>query len=75
VGDADVRPFKQFIPWDDISYYAATIDDLENLLQNLDKNEAIKKGRLARSFWKNELYYQKWCKYVIRELAAISQSA
>src|SRR5471030_3107737 len=71
IGDVDVRPFKNFIPWDEISYYASTVDELENLLVNLDKNEAIEKGKKARQYWKNELFYQKWCKYIIRELEQI----
>lgn len=72
IGDVDVRPFKKFIPWDEISYYATTIDELENLLQDLDKKEAIKKGKKAYQYWKNELYYQKWCKYIIKELEQIT---
>jgi len=68
VGDQDVRPFKKFIPWDEISYYAASVDELETMLKNLDKTEAIAKGRKARYYWKNELRYQKWCKYAIKEL-------
>jgi len=71
IGDVDVRPFKNFIPWDDMSYYVATIDELENLLLTLDKKEAIEKGRKAYLFWKNELNYQKWCKYLIKELEQI----
>jgi hypothetical protein len=38
------------------------------LLANLDKKDAIKKGKKAYQFWKNELYYQKWCKYILKEL-------
>jgi Exostosin family len=72
IGDEDVRPFKKFIPWDEMSYYASTVDELENLLKNLDKNEAIEKGKKARQYWKNELYYQKWCRYIIRELEQIA---
>jgi hypothetical protein len=68
VGDVDVRPFKKFIPWHEISYYVSTVDELENLLANLDKKEAIEKGKKAFKYWKNELFYQKWCKYVIKEL-------
>ncbi|HEY5326201.1 MAG TPA: exostosin family protein [Mucilaginibacter sp.] len=68
IGDMDVRPFKKFIPWDEISYYASTVNELENLLQNLDKKEAIEKGKKAYQYYKNELYYQKWCRYVIKEL-------
>ncbi|MDR3695448.1 exostosin family protein [Mucilaginibacter sp.] len=71
IGDVDVRPFKKFIPWDEISYFAATVDELEDLLKNLDKKEAIEKGKKAYQYWKNELYYQKWCKYVIKELESI----
>jgi len=73
IGDRDVRPFKKFIPWDEISYYVPTVDDLENLLQNLDKKEAIAKGKKAYQYWKSELFYQKWCKYVIKELEQITR--
>jgi hypothetical protein len=68
IGDIDSRPFKDFIPWDDMSYYASSVDELETLLSGLDKKEAIEKGKKAYRYWKNELYYQKWCKYVIKEL-------
>jgi hypothetical protein len=68
IGDRDVRPFKQFIPWDDISYYVSSIDELDNLLCELDQNEARKKGKKAYHYWKKELYYQRWCKYVFMEL-------
>jgi len=72
IGNEDVRPFKKFIPWDDISYYAKTIDELEYLLQNLDKKDALEKGKKAHLYWKDELYYQKWCKYIIKELEQIT---
>jgi hypothetical protein len=68
IGDADVRPFKKFIPWDEISYYASSVDELDKLLHTFDKKEAIEKGKKAYQYWKNELYYQKWCKYVLMEL-------
>ncbi|HWD90009.1 MAG TPA: exostosin family protein [Mucilaginibacter sp.] len=71
IGDADVRPFKKFIPWDEMSYYVSSIDELDNLLSGLNKIEAIAKGKRAHEYWKKELYYQKWCKYVIKELDAI----
>ncbi len=70
IGDVDVRPFKKFIPWDEMSYYAATVDELDHLLKNLDKTKALEKGKKAFQYWKNELYYQKWCKYVLKELDA-----
>ena len=71
LGDVDARPFKQFIDWDSISYYASTVDELDNLLCNLDKKEALQKGKNAAKAFENELYYQQWCKYVIKELDAI----
>jgi len=68
IGDQDVRPFKKFIPWDEFSYYVADVDELDALLKNLDKKEALKKGKKAREYWKKDLYYQDWCKYVLKEL-------
>jgi hypothetical protein len=73
IGDQDVRPFKKFIPWDEMSYYTSTVDELGYLLKYLDKKEAIKKGKKAWQYWKNELYYQKWCKYIIMELEQIAR--
>jgi len=68
IGDVDVRPFKSFIPWDEISYYASTVDELENFLNTVTKEEAIAKSKKALWYFNNELYFQKWCKYVIEEL-------
>ncbi len=72
IGDVDVRPFKKFIPWDEMSYYVSSVDELDHLLKNLDRKEAIEKGKKAYQYWKDELYYQKWCKYVIKELEHLS---
>jgi len=72
IGEHDVRPFKKFIDWDKISYYVKTVAELEHLLINLNKEDALVKGRLAKRFYKQELKYQSWCKYVIQELKAIS---
>lgn len=71
IGDRDVRPFKKFVPWNDISYYASSVGELEYLLTHLDKKDAIEKGKKAYLFWRNELFYQKWCKYVLKELEDI----
>lgn len=68
VGDIDVRPFKKFINWDEISYYVDSIEQLDILLTKLDKKEAIMKGKLAEKVFFQEIYYQKWCKYVLKEL-------
>lgn len=71
LGDVDARPFKQFINWESISYFASNVDELDNLLCKLDKKAAIQKGRNAANVFKKELYYQQWCKYVIKELDGI----
>lgn len=72
IGNTDVRPFRKFIPWDDISYYVPGVDTLEQLLAGLNKNEALEKGKKAFWYWKHELYYHKWCRYVIMELEYIN---
>lgn len=71
IGDVDVRPFRNFIPWDEISYYAATVEELDYLLKHLDKKEALLKGKKALQYFNTELYYQKWCKYVLLELETL----
>ena len=71
LGDVDARPFKQYIDWDSISYFASTVDELDNILSKLNKKEALQKGKNAAAAFKNELYYQQWCKYVIKELDGI----
>ena len=74
IGDQDVRPFKKFIQWDEMSYYAASIDELDDVLRYMNKKEAIEKGKKAYQYWKNEIYYQRWCKYVLMELDERKQS-
>lgn len=71
IGNRDVRPFKKFIDWDSMSYYTENITDLTNLLKNFDKKIALKKGKDAKAFFDKELYYQKWCKFVIMELSML----
>ncbi|MDO3627501.1 exostosin family protein [Mucilaginibacter sp. BT774] len=68
IGDLDVRPFKNYIPWDDMSYYVSSVESLDELLHTFDKEEALEKGKKAFQYWKNELYYQKWCRYALMEL-------
>ena len=72
LGDVDARPFKKYIPWDEISYYAEDVNSLEYIIRNIDKNAAIEKGKKAKQYFENEIYYQKWCKYVLMELEEMS---
>ncbi|PWS26414.1 hypothetical protein DHW03_16670 [Pedobacter yonginense] len=68
IGDLDVRPFQKYINWDDYSYYVKDIKELSELVENLNPQEAKKKGKAAKALFYNDLYYQKWCKYVVKEL-------
>jgi len=68
IGEEDARPFKDFLPWDKVSYYASTVDDLVYLLDNLNPTEAIEKGKLAQKWYYEKLFYQKWCPFVLDEL-------
>jgi hypothetical protein len=72
LGDIDARPFKKYIPWDEFSYYAEDVKSLENIIRNINKKEALEKGKKAKQYFENEIYYQKWCKYVLMELEEIS---
>lgn len=68
IGDLDTRPFKQFIKWDDVSFYANTTAGLQQFMQALDLRTLAGMGRQAKEVYKKELAYQHWCKYVLQEL-------
>lgn len=68
IGDIDHRPFKKYIDWDKISFYAIDEKDLEEKLRKIDKQQAIKMGIAAKKVWEEKLNYQKWCKYALKEL-------
>lgn len=72
LGDIDVRPFKKFINWDEISMYAATVLELQDMLRSLDNDEALQMGKRAFLCWKEKLCYQKWCKYLLIELESMT---
>ena len=68
IGDLDTRPFKRFINWDEISLYTALPDDTERILDEVKKKDLTAMGYRAMNTYYNELSYQNWCKYVIKEL-------
>lgn len=59
----DIRPFKDFIKWDEFSIYINDINDIEKL--NYSKEELISMSEKGKTIYYNELDYNKWCKYVI----------
>lgn len=74
VGDIDTRPFKRFINWDEISFFADNIADVQgklDFLRESDKFHLISMGKRAFQCWENHLNYQKWCQYVVEELKEI----
>lgn len=68
IGDIDHRPFKKYIDWDRISFYLSNEKNLEEKLRSIDKQQAIEMGIAAKKVWEEELNYQKWCKYALKEL-------
>lgn len=73
IGDIDTRPFKQFINWDSISFYATSVEETKRILDRYrhDSDELIRRGARAKQVYENNLCYQKWCGYVLKELENI----
>lgn len=71
IGDIDHRPFKKYIDWDAISFYAVDEKGLEEKLRKIDKQRAIEMGAAAKKVWEEKLNYQKWCKYTLKELETL----
>ncbi len=70
VGNIDSRPFKKYIDWDSISFFSNTVEGVDKILNEYANKleELLEKGRRAKQVFEDELYYQKWCKYVLMEL-------
>lgn len=68
LGDIDTRPFKNFINWDQISFYASKPDELMRKIKMCTKGELKKMGKNASNVYFNELTYQKWPKWVLADL-------
>ena len=68
IGDIDTRPFKNFIDWDQISFYVSNPADLIAKIKTHSKSELKRMGKKAREVYLNELTYQKWPKWVLADL-------
>jgi hypothetical protein len=68
IGDIDTRPFKKFLPWDDVSIYVDNPDCLIDALNKWNIMDLKIRGTRASEFYKHHLGYGKWCKYVLIEL-------
>ena len=71
IGDMDTRPFKNWVPWDDISYYVPTGVGLSEVLDTLDAEEALRMGERAKAIYHSELKYGRWGRFVISELLSV----
>lgn len=71
LGDLDTRPFKKFINWDDISFYTHDMPGITKILET-DKQTLLKMGTKSKKIFEEELDYQKWCKFVVKELEYIN---
>lgn len=71
IGDIDTRPFKKFIDWNEISFFSNSTSCLTQMINSLNKEDLLKMGKKAQIFYKEQLTYQKWCHYVIKELEVL----
>lgn len=68
IGDIDTRPFKDFINWDQISFYAVKADDLIEKMKMHTKGELKRMGKKASDVYHHDLTYQQWPKWVLADL-------
>jgi len=71
IGDLDTRPFKRFINWDEMSFWAQSVEQMKNTLNMVQQATLIQMGKRAADVYKEQLAYQKWCAYVLRELETV----
>lgn len=67
ISDYDFRPFKDKINWDEFSYFLSSPEKLPVLLDSLDKDDLLIKGKLAQHTW-DRLSNQGWCRMVMEYL-------
>jgi len=68
IGDIDTRPFKRFINWDNISYFAKNTKEIKRILISTNKTTLLRMGKEANEIYQHFLNFNNWCKYVIEEL-------
>ena len=66
ISDIDTRPFKKFIPWENISFFCEDISEINSIIDRFDTKELYDMGNEAKKHYYNELQFQKWCKYIIK---------
>ncbi len=74
IGDLDTRPFKRFIAWENISFFAESAAHLDTFFTSLGQKELLVMGKRAAEVYRQSLAYQKWCPYVLRELQSLTNT-
>lgn len=68
ISEVDMRPFRDRIDWDAISYWVQFVGDLPKVIESLNKNDLIVKGHLAQAMWKELFMDYGWCKTALNYL-------
>ena len=68
IGDTDSRPFKDFIDWNEMSFYSNSLDEVVEVVKSTDKKKLKSMGRNAYKCWRDNLSQGNWCKFVFDEL-------
>lgn len=73
IGDRDTRPFKNYINWDECSFYFEDNTKCLNMLMEMDNRTLDGMGSNARKVWQNYFHKQHWCEFVLQELNSINK--
>lgn len=73
ISDIDTRPFKSFLPWDDVSLYFDNVDKFIKYIHNANYDNYLSMGDKASHFYRQFLSYGVWCHFVIKELESIKE--
>lgn len=68
IGDVDTRPFKQWIPWNEISFYADDVNEIEDIIDGQPPERLVEMGEKSTAVYNKYLAYQKWCPFVLKTL-------
>jgi len=71
IGDMDTRPFKNWVNWDSCSYYVPDASELPGFIDNLDLEDALRKGAEAARVYHECLRFGRWCMFVVPELLSV----
>lgn len=74
IGDIDTRPFKDWLPWDRISFYTDSVDQVRLTLRDHSLDEFVRMGLEARVFYNSFLAYGKWPYLLLSTLFKIKSS-